>query len=375
MVKERVRRRRGCRIMAILMAGFVFVCLLASLISALSNLTLPSDPENTDRLSALDKARLAEALHLKDELGDEVWPGWGTEDIPVIIWNRDYSFLVGAENLPKGWELVAGDSYEGNPYYRQRSVDPQNFAVPVNGYRAASMATKDETDKALREIWQEVLPPPLEQIFPYRVLIQPSEVQITAVLHESFHVFQMELAEARLADAERAYRDEEAYWSADEEMDAGWSLEIDLLVRALEAESDEEAAELAGQFLGQRDERRQSHRLEPELVALEQRNEWLEGLAKYLELEAWRQAATAAGYEPLGEMESDPDFKAYESFEQRWSQEIGQMKRQAGAEGVTRFYYTGMAQATLLDRLYPGWKSQVMEEGIWLETMLREVTG
>ena len=98
-------------------------------------------------------------------------------------------------------------------------------------------------------------------------------------------------------------------------------------------------------------------------------------VSKYLELEAWRQAATVAGYEPLGEMAEDPDFKAYDSFEQRWSQEIGQMKRQVGTEGVTRFYYTGMAQAMLLDRLYPGWKSQVMEEGIWLETLLREATG
>ena len=37
--------------------------------SALSNLTLPKGPETLDRLSDLDKARLAETLHLKATLG------------------------------------------------------------------------------------------------------------------------------------------------------------------------------------------------------------------------------------------------------------------------------------------------------------------
>ena len=55
-------------------------------------------------------------------------------------------------------------------------------------------------------------------------------------------------------------------------------------------------------------------------------------------------------------MAEDPDFDAYAGFDGRWSQEIGQMKRQADKEGDTRFYVTGMAQAALLERLAPCWK-------------------
>jgi hypothetical protein len=39
-----------------------------------------------------------------------------------------------------------------------------------------------------------------------------------------------------------------------------------------------------------------------------------------------------------------------------------------GADG--RFYYSGMAQAMLLDHLMPDWKNQVLNEGVFLEDLL-----
>ena len=44
----------------------------------------------------------------------------------------------------------------------------------------------------------------------------------------------------------------------------------------------------------------------------------------------------------------------------------------ANDEGDGRFYYSGMAQAFLLDRLLPGWKLRAFTEGAWLDTMLEE---
>jgi hypothetical protein len=35
-------------------------------------------------------------------------------------------------------------------------------------------------------------------------------------------------------------------------------------------------------------------------------------------------------------------------------------------------YYTGMAQALLLDRLSPGWKDRAFEQGVWVEDLLRQ---
>ena len=374
---DRPKNRRQSRRRKILlwaMIGLVGLCLAGAGLSILSNQGLPDQIDSGDRLSELDKARLTETLRLKQELGDQVWPGLAAAEIPILLWNRDYSFLVGLNSgvIPAGWVEAAGDTIQDRPYYRQVSDDPQNFVVQVGDQWAASIGTKLEVDLFIREMIQESLPPPINQIIPYRLLIQPSEVQMSAVLHEAFHVFQRDVAQAQFQDAELAYRDGASYWAIDLGMGEAWQEEIELLVGALDASSDEQAADLAGQFLTRRQERRQAHELGPELVAFERRFEWLEGLAKYVELEIWRQAAGTDGYQPLPAMVEDPDFDAYAGFDGRWSLEIGQMKRQADQEGDIRFYYTGMAQATLLDRLLPGWKDQVMEEGAWLEDLLAQ---
>lgn len=360
------------RLFLILLTGLALLLVAAVAVSALSNRNLPSEPERLDRLTSLDKARLAEALQLKQERGEAIWPGWGKTEIPVLLWNRGYSFLIGHSAPPAAWEAVPDDRFVGQIYYRRPTADPQNFAVQVGNSWVASMATKWETDSFLMEMFQEILPGPLEPIFPYRLLIQPSEVQITGVLHESFHVYQARVAPTRLDAAEAVRAVEAAYWTADAAMHDDWARECDLLDRALQARSQQEAAELARQFLTQRQQRRQAHSLEPALIDYERQIEWEEGLAKYLELAAWRQADMASNYEAVPAIDADPDFKGYHTFEGRWSQEIGQMKRQASRDGETRFYYTGMAQATLLDRFRPGWKTAILQDGAWLEAMLAE---
>jgi hypothetical protein len=50
------------------------------------------------------------------------------------------------------------------------------------------------------------------------------------------------------------------------------------------------------------------------------------------------------------------------------------MKRQATREGEPRFYYTGMAQAMLLDRLQPGWQDHVLSDDVWLDMLLDKAT-
>lgn len=353
-------------------AGLLLLCLAAAGLSALSNRNLPPGPAVLDRLDPLDKMRLQETLHLKQELGEAVWPGWGQADIPILLWNHDYSFLIGYAGPPADWERVADDDFDGQPYYRQPAQDPQNFAVSVGERQVASMATKWETDNFLISNFREMMPGPLKSIFPYLILIQPTEVQITAVLHEGFHVYEAQVAPTHLQQAEKAYSNENDYWAADAAMHAEWENEINLLAQAVLAQANEEAAERARQFLAQRDARRTAYQLDSTLVDFERLIEWEEGLAKYIELGIWREAANTPGYASLPALADDPDFKAYTTYSQRWSQELGQMKRQAGQEGDVRFYYTGMTQAVLLDRLMPDWKAHILTEMVALEDLLRE---
>ena len=56
----------------------------------------------------------------------------------------------------------------------------------------------------------------------------------------------------------------------------------------------------------------------------------------------------------------DPGFKNYAGYQQHWSQEIGQIKREANESGDGRFYYSGLAQAAILDRLVPDWRTRYL---------------
>ncbi len=366
------RRRRFTLYALTIVAGMVISCAVLAWIGYTSNQKLPAGPEVTDRMDPLDKDRLSEALHLKTVLGDAVWPGYAAMEAPVIIWNDDYEFLFGISNPPSDWEEVPGDDFEGYPYYRRPAKDPQNFAVSVGDQWAASIFTKFMVDFSLISEIRELLPPGIADVFPYRIFIQPSEMQISGVLHEYFHVAQAKFYPQKFEEAESVYQFGDRYWASEAENESTWGEEIDLLIKAVAASSDEDAAELGRQFLAQRDLRRNDDALNADLIAYEVRLEWLEGTAKYVELRSWQEAYRNQLYVSLLEMAADPDFKDYETFDSHWNQEMRQTRQQAKRTGDVRFYYTGMLQAYLLDRLLPNWKERITAEGVYFEDLLWE---
>ena len=366
--KAKHPRRRGCLVSFLVIAGLV---ILLAIISGLTNLGLPQH-QTTDRLTSLDKARLAEALNIKSRLGNQLWPDWAATQHPLILWNQAFEFLVDFPGQPPaGWEAVPQDSFNGQAYYRRKAVDPQNFAVQVGDVWAGSMAVKTEADVFTIETFRSLFPTPLKQVFPYRVLIQPSETQIGGVLHEDLHVFEEETAPQKLLKAESAHQTGDQYEAASEAFKAELKQEADLLARALKAESDTQAEDLVRRFLQVRDGRRNTYHLDQALVDYERWLEWEEGIAKYLEVDAYRLASQTQGYSPLPEMAADPYFKDYKKFNSRWSQELFQLRNPSGSFEI-RFYNTGMAESFLLDRLKPDWKNTVMQKGVFLEDLLRQ---
>ncbi len=63
---------------------------------------------------------------------------------------------------------------------------------------------------------------------------------------------------------------------------------------------------------------------------------------------------------------------ATRNYTTHWNREVDQIRRMAGDEGDGRFYYSGMAQAVLLDRFAPGWQAQVFADGVWLDDLLAD---
>jgi hypothetical protein len=212
----------------------------------------------------------------------------------------------------------------------------------------------------------------VRSVAPYRVLwhllMGESEGYMAALLHESFHAFQGGAAEARLAQAENVMALEASY--PYDAARAEWQAELNTLADAALAGTEAEAHTLAQRFLAERAERRATMGLSDELINFERQREWLEGLAKYAELSIGRAAATADGYTPLPLLADDPDFNHYANRDRYWTQQFGELRRALNHEGEIRYYYTGMAQAVLLDRLLPNWKERAFEDDVWLEDLL-----
>jgi hypothetical protein len=387
--------KRFRKIFVLTIFGLISLCLLIVAISAISNLRLPQHSSVIEKLSEADRVRLAETLHLRHAVGDDVWQGWGQADIPAILYNEEYAFLVGYPDPPEGWvkvpahqqrggpwEIVPDDAFSGQPYYRQRlqnpDITPQAFTVLVGKRWVSSIDTYDWAKIGLTQTVRQDLPSILRPIFPFQFFINQllggSDKYISLSAHEAFHAYQGMLAPAKLSAAELASQQyENQYPWDDASLQANWQAELDLLAGALRSADYDKTAGLARQFLALRAARRQSANLSPELILYENQREWLEGLARYAELEIWRQASNGI-YVPVPETSTLPDFDGYTGFGSRWSQEIGQITMMADDKGDGRFYYSGMAQAFLLDRLVPDWKSRAFEDGVWLDDLLDAAT-
>lgn len=300
-------------------------------------------------LSAADKAELAEALRLKTELGDRVWPGLGSTDIPVILYNDSYEFLIGEVNPAGSWEVVEGDDFLGRRYHRRPAENPQSFAVLIETHWAGSIGALDWMNRK-------------------RAFKISPDFYVVLILHEVFHAHQANLAPARFAKALAVYASESRYPAKDKEFAAAWNSEGSALTEALRAADDAVAFRLVQKFLQIRDARRGNAALSPDLFAYERELEWLEGLAKFVEMRFYEIAASRAGEAAFARYR--PSLPPYLQWD------FVRLERQLGQQnGDLRFYLGGMAQARLLDRLSPGWQAKMMQEGIYLEELLRAIVG
>ena len=89
-------------------------------------------------------------------------------------------------------------------------------------------------------------------------------------------------------------------------------------------------------------------------------------------------AGHVAGGKPQRELPAAGCRAGYRGRE--WFPRFPEQLERAGApvgaagndEGDMRFYYSGWAQAVLLDRLSPGWKARALQPGVYLEDLLAE---
>lgn len=321
-------------------------------------------PVVRDRLGPGDRIQLREVYRLRRTLGDRVWPGLGDASMPVILYNDRYAFLVGTDGAPPGWTEVAGDAFEGSPYFRRPEPEETAFAVRVGDGWAASLPIREtmNRDNLLRA--REELPPVVAQLVPYPIFTFDRDFHAALVLHEGFHAFQATRAPERFRRARSLYAFESSYPFDDPEFSESWNREGTALWEALEAEDRAGTCASVRRFLSIRGGRRDAADAGSELPRFERELEWLEGLAKYAEIRFYELAATVGDSAFAGDY--DPDLR-------RWSDEFRRLRSSLGEqEGDFRFYLSGMAQARILDRVRPGWKAGTLSSERSLEGALAE---
>jgi hypothetical protein len=383
--------RRTLKFLLWLLLGLSGLCLAAAGISALANRGLPTQSASPERLTDADRARLVEALHLRQSLGDSVWPGWGSADIPVILYNEQYAFLTGLDRPAPGWvkvpetatrgaawDMVQRSALNGHPVYRQPVSEADRaigaFTVRVGESWTACLGTRDWSQVSFVRGMRAQFPPLVREVVPYpliwQLLMGETDRYLAALMHESFHAYQGTLLPEKLDAAEQSARLEKDYpWDASQ---TAWQAELDALAAAVQSSDRDEQVRLVKRFLELRRQRRASLGLPQSMVDYERQREWLEGLAKYAELSIGL-AASGPAYQPVqGLARLDAQFKGYAEYRRFYQEQLTEVNRLSGRSEETRFYYAGMAQAVILDRIEPGWKALVMQEGVYIEDVLEE---
>ena len=120
--------------------------------------------------------------------------------------------------------------------------------------------------------------------------------------------------------------------------------------------------ELIEKFLKIRAKRRSASSLSAELISFERELEWLEGLAKYVELQ----------FAIKGSSMQEAESKGYRVVRNRLQADYSYRLRNLGdLHGDQRFYLSGAAQAMILDKVSPGWKQKIVgQTNIGLEDLL-----
>jgi hypothetical protein len=195
------------------------------------------------------------------------------------------------------------------------------------------------------------------------------EEDLSITFHEAFHGFQRDPARPG------------ARWGAENALlifdydelpprnAALFRIESQSLLAALEARDADGIRQYTREFLAVRGLRQDE--VNGRLVAFEKGAESNEGLAEYAGERAVLAALHAAGEKKLALTLETLDLH------ERVARKYGKLQTvtELGKNPRLRFYYTGSAQAFLLDRLLPGWKDRVQVKAAVLQDLLAEAVG
>jgi hypothetical protein len=337
-----------------------FMLLTVILLGACAVPTATVTPTATSRVTVTPQAspefaEAAEAWHLLSSYGDQVWPGWSTARIPLLIRTGEFDLLVGHPSPPPGFSPLPDTSIAAQPVYRYAG-----HLVPVPAATAWEVGDVWSVAVPTREEFQQAIDAQLG-----KGVVQLDAVNyVRAIVHEAFHAYAMTIIRGDVPNFGTDVDEGEMIQllAALPDLEKQYAAEGQALVNALQATDKQVAREAAVEFLQLRQTRRAGQ--DQSIVAYEQTTEWIEGLARYAEVALMLHASRAASNQAL----------TYPAAAEIWQPFLDQLAKPAASpDGFRgRYYLLGAGQAFLLDRLGPDWKTQVLNEKQSLETVLTQ---
>ncbi len=316
-----------------------------------------------------------------------LWPGWNAATTPMMIYiPGEQEVLIGHPSPPDGFVR-----YEGPLAIPGKSMllrdgpttikwDGQNTSREMYGKETLILADTVSNRKLWLRGWLADPTPTEKKLeeLPYESLRADPYEQMAMIAHEAFHVFQMSHLPHKVAD-ERNVR---LYPCLSVENNVGFALEGEALNQSLRAEDDAEVWKAAVSWLAIRRHRRAA--LPAKAVEYENRNEFIEGTAKYIETVLMRELE---GRKPDPALFYAQGFEGFDDLgwfqERRLKSMLGNMRGEVNVNndpyGTSpirgRLYFSGMGIAMLLDRIAPGWKEQIADPGESLTTLAEKAIG
>jgi hypothetical protein len=291
-------------------------------------------------LPADDAVRIHEFYSLSAQIQDKVWPNWSAIPAPLLLVTSDAEYLTHFPTPPKDFQKVSEDMYA-----RPRQFQPNLQATfPAFGF-----------------------PPAIVIGEPANTSSKTSTPWLIVVMHEHFH--QLQWAQPNylkaIDDLGLSHGDATGMWMLnypfpydDPDVARSFAYLRDTLLNALNEVDQQKFQPLAKKYLQER--KRFFAQFLPGDHKYLSFQLWQEGVARYTQIKC---AEAAADYQPSAAYSALPDFSPFSTYGlTARSRTLDELKHIDIAQSKREVVYSfGAAEALLLDRINPMWKSEYFQ--------------